>query len=624
MIDKKAQMTIFVIMAVLIVVGIILFFAVRGGFGVSDVSAEFLPIYELYGGCIEQETRNALEILGTQGGRIDSGEYFPGSDYAPFSSHLNFLGIPVPYWYYVAGNNIIKEQVPSKTDMEGEIASYIKDNLRSCDFSSFYSQGFNINLPDVSDVSVDVDIGDRSVDVSVSSDLTSELEERTARKTKHKVQVASKVGEFYDLAREIYDNEIENSFLEEYAVDTLRLNAPVDGVTSSCVPEIWKTREVVSDLQAALSANIASIKFDGNYYELDQPEDKYFVVPVDVPDGISVNLLYSSSWPNKIEIVPGDNELLIAEPIGNQQGLGVLGFCYVPYHFVYDLSFPVLIQISDGVEIFQFPVSVVIDNNVPREAELLSLFEETESDFDICEFRESDVEVNVFDNNLVGVEASVEYVCFDRVCDLGDTNEQGTLDAKFPSCLNGKIIVKADGFADSKVLFSSNSESFADILIQREYDLEVDLELGGVIRNDVTAIVHFRSDSGDVKTIVFPDNEGVKLSEGDYTVEAFVYGDSDVTIPGTTRTECVEVSRGGLGGLFGGTRDECFVIEVPDIKVESALIGGGGLKTFFLESELRKGRVVISVDSLPEVRSLEQLQTNYELLDTLRLEVVFI
>jgi len=59
---------------------------------------------------------------------------------------------------------------------------------------------------------------------------------------------------------------------------------------------------------------------------------------------------------------------LIANPVGNQPGLGVLCFCYVPYHFVYNIGYPVLIQVYSGEEIFQFPVAVVVKGNKPREA----------------------------------------------------------------------------------------------------------------------------------------------------------------------------------------------------------------------------------------------------------------
>ena len=62
---------------------------------------------------------------------------------------------------------------------------------------------------------------------------------------------------------------------------------------------------------------------------------------------------------------------MIAKPIGTQPGLSAMKFCYAPYKFVYDMYFPVLIQVyskDDANEVFQFPVSVVINKNMPREA----------------------------------------------------------------------------------------------------------------------------------------------------------------------------------------------------------------------------------------------------------------
>ena len=29
---------------------------------------------------------------------------------------------------------------------------------------------------------------------------------------------------------------------------------------------------------------------------------------------------------------------MIAKPVGTEQGMGIMGFCYSPYHFVYDIN----------------------------------------------------------------------------------------------------------------------------------------------------------------------------------------------------------------------------------------------------------------------------------------------
>ena len=37
----------------------------------------------------------------------------------------------------------------------------------------------------------------------------------------------------------------------------------------------------------------------------------------------------SRYWPYAFEVSPTQGDILIANPVGNQEGLGILGFCYV-------------------------------------------------------------------------------------------------------------------------------------------------------------------------------------------------------------------------------------------------------------------------------------------------------
>jgi len=618
MVNRKGQISLFVIIAIVIVGAIVAFFAFRGNLSFGNIPAEFQPVYSSYDECIKGEAENALSLLGVQGGRIDTGEFTPGSDFAPFSSHLNFLGLTVPYWYSISGNNVIKENVPTKSEMEREVSNYIESNLQNCNFDEFYSDGFYIDL---GEPSVKTQIEDNLVRVEVSSKVSVVKEDRSAIKNVHEVNVESKIGKFYNLASEIYNKEIKDAFLEDYAIDVMRLYAPVDGVEVQCNPKIWKTQEVAENIKEGLELNIPSIKFDGSYYRLNNESDKYFVVDLGVDE--QVNLLYSKDWPSKVEITPAEQELLIADPVGNQQGLGALGFCYVPYHFVYDVSFPVMIQISDGLELFQFPIAVIIDNNLPRQAELTQLSQE--GDFDVCEFKNSDVMVSTFDNTLNPVEADISYNCFDQVCDLGKTEVVGdnaVFDGKAPQCLNGYLIAKADGFAEKRVLFSSNNEDVADIFLDREYELEVDLKVGAKNYNGL-AIVSFVKENGEVQTVSLPSINKVKLTEGSYNVSVYAYGDSNIVIPKSTRTQCYDVPSGGITGIFGAKKEECFNIEVPETNIGEALIGGGQQNTYILESQLQNGKVTVEVDALPRPSSLEQLQYNYETFNTQGVDLIF-
>jgi len=147
--NKKAQLTIFVILAILIIIGISLFFVLRGKIFQKNIPQELEQVYDYYLSCIEQETSDALIIVASKGGYIKNPDFSPGNEYMPFSSQLDFFGTGIPYWYYVSNNGFIEEQVPSKTEIQNQLNHYLEEQIESCDFSSFENRGFVIDLGEV-------------------------------------------------------------------------------------------------------------------------------------------------------------------------------------------------------------------------------------------------------------------------------------------------------------------------------------------------------------------------------------------------------------------------------------------------------------------------------------------
>lgn len=610
MIEKRGQVTVFVIIALLVVALIGVFFAFRSNLFGDNIPVTLQPVYSRYSECISQEISNGIKLMQSQGGRIDIGELSYASDFNPFSSHLNFLGFKIPYWYGYSGNDLVIENIPSVSDMENDLENFISNRVNDCDLSEFYNQGFSIEK---SEVSASVQIQDNLVSITVDSPLTVSFGDDVARKTSHEVSVDSKLGLLHSNAVSIYNSERQNLFLGNYALDVLQSYAPVDGVEIQCSPRIWKTAEVVSEIKNGLANNLATIAFSG-----DSTKEVYFNQNLGITE--QVNIMYlPEAFPSKIEVTPASQTLMIAEPVGTQEGMGIMGFCYVPYHFIYDLRFPVLIQIGDGLDNFQFPVVVDINNNLVNSGEFIPVSEEEE--VDVCAFAENDLTVNTFDLNLNEIDANISYKCFDSLCALGETSN-GILEAKVPACVNGQLIADADGYVEGKVTLSSNSQSFAEIVLEKEYDLDVEIRLGdNVIQS---GIVHFTSSDGYSASAVLPESSNIHLKEGLYNIEAYVYGNSSVVIPSSTKTECFETSRGGIAGFFGAKTERCVNVEIPSTKIDYALRGGGKLTEYYLlESELASGKIIIDVSELPVPNSLEQLQYNYEVFNTLGLEVSF-
>ena len=604
--NKNGQVTIFIIIAIIIVGAVAIFFSFRGGLGISEIPASIEPAYTSFLSCLEDDTLTGVDILESQAGYITLPDFEPGSAYMPFSSQLNFLGNPIPYWYYVSGNNIQKEQVPTKKEMENQIEQFIEKEIRKCGLDSYKEQGFEISL---GEPKANVNILDREIEIDLDMDFGVNKGDDSAFVRNHKITVKSELGNLYDSAKKVYEEEQKNLFLEEYAVDTLRLYAPVDGVELTCSPLIWNAEEIFDELQEAIEVNTLALGTESR--------DDYFLL--DFPFDEEVRFLNSREWPNSFEVLPSEGVLLTANPVGNQPGLGALGFCYVPYHFVYNIKYPVLIQVGSGEEIFQFPVAIVLQGNNPREP-LVDASAVGVVVPELCKFKNTQIQVNTYDTRLNPVESDISYECFGTRCDIGKT-QAGQLNEDFPQCVNGYVIARAEGFVDSRYLFSTVNSGSIDVIMEKLYTIDVGLNLDGVGYNG-DAIITFVSE-GSSKTVVYPGQRTVELSEGQHEVQVYIYRESSITIGATTTEQCIEVPRGVLG-VFGLTREKCFDIEVPEQLISNALSGGGKQNYFVLESELAKGRTLeINAESLPSPETIEQLQDNHLSFETKGLEIEF-
>ena len=191
-----------------------------------------------------------------------------------------------------------------------------------------------------------------------------------------------------------------------------------------------------------------------------------------------------------------------------------------------------------------------------------------------------------------------------------------------PACVNGYLTVKAENFSEKRKLYSSNRESFAEIILESEHKMDVELKIDGKDLEG-TAIVTFSKENGKVKSAALPLQSKIDLSEGKYEVKVYVYGNTSISIPASSKVECVEVPKQGLGGFFGGTKEECFTIELPGTEIEHTLIGGGTLETFLFDSDLEKGKIIITSQGLPRPANIDDLASNFEIFETRRIGLEF-
>jgi hypothetical protein len=604
--NKEAQLTIFIIIAIILIASVAGFFLIKGSLNKIQMPQSIEPVYITFLSCLEEDVNTGVSILESQGGYIELPEFEPGSRYMPFSSQLNFLGNPIPYWYYVSGNGVEKEQVPSKKEMENQLEDFIEEKARTCVFDNYYRQGFEIiqGKPDAKvtikndeillnlDMNLNIDKGDESVIVS-----------------NHKLNIKTSLGKLYDSALKVYQYEQDKLFLENYSVDTLRMHAPVDGVELNCSAKVWNAQTVFDDLKEAIESNTLALKSKGSSKD-------YFVIDAPVEN---VRFINSQSWANSFEVNPSEGMMLVAKPVGNQAGLGVLGFCYVPYHFVYNVKYPVLVQVYNNDEIFQFPIAVVIQGNKPRkplDATAIGI-----QSSQICNHQNTLTEIRIYDVQGNSVDAEISYECFGESCSIGGSN-QGFLQGELPQCINGFITARAEGFEEKRQLYSSVQPGSVNVVLDRLYERDIELKIDGMTYNK-PAIISFVKESSS-KTIMYPSQKSIELSGGQYEVQVYVYSESNINLQESSYRQCVDVPSGIMGVLFGSTKEKCFDVMIPSQIISNALSGGGKENYYILESELKSSNTIeIKAESLPLPTNLDELQNNYLLFEDKELEIIF-
>ena len=617
--NKHGQVAIFIILAIIIVSAIILGVIFKDSLFTQKIPAEFEPVYNYYLSCIENDMQTGALILEQQAGYIQQPDFTPGSEYMPFSNQLDFLGTGVPYWYYISGNGVVKEQIPSKEKMQEELNQFVDEENINCNFEDYEQRGFEISLGNIETETL---IQDNSITAEISQPLSITFENTTWTSKKHNIKINTQLGKFYNLAKEIYYNEKQIMFLENQGVDILRLYAPVDGSEVGCSTKLWQVNQIRQDLINALTVNIPELKIKGDYYTLNAPENKYFVKDIGKETDTNVNFMFSNQWPMKIEVWPSEDDIIRAEPVGLQEGLGMLGFCYTPYHFVYDFAYPVLIQIYSPTEIFQFPVVVYINKNQPRE----SLDAESVPNVvpELCQNKISEQTVNTYSTQLSHLETTIKFKCFDTTCSIGQT-EKGILKANFPQCANGYIVASSEGYETKKYLASTISSNQHTIILDKKYKLNLEIT-EGLAEADYAVITFTKDPDKETKTsrtIAYPEQKGIELSEGQYQITAYFYTNSTIELEGGEKQQCTKVPRAGILGIFGLTEEKCFTINIPKQTISYTISGGGKQMHYITETELKNSNTMeINSEAFTTPRNAQQLQENYNRLETEGLDII--
>jgi len=211
--NKRGQVTIFIIIAILIIGIVALFFTLKSNVGESEVyNPEVAPIANFVEECIDEVSIEVIQLVAEGGGY-----YYPPRNLATDS-----LGIA----YHRIGD---KSYVRSKSAIEKEISDYISEGLFLCtknfkDFSSYDVVQGNIRT--------NTEILDESVSVEVNYPLTISKGDSTNRLNVFKKDIQIPFGRLYNAANEFVEQERKASF---------------NGICITCLYEVSKKYNIYAD-----------------------------------------------------------------------------------------------------------------------------------------------------------------------------------------------------------------------------------------------------------------------------------------------------------------------------------------------------------------------------------------
>ncbi|MBW3022593.1 hypothetical protein KY308_00630, partial [Candidatus Woesearchaeota archaeon] len=386
--SKKSQITVFIIIGVILLFSAALVFYIKERVGVPErevevavekVPTEIQPAQEYVTNCIEKVSTEAIKKIGLRGGYLSTEEQdfpltlvkFNSDDNSPTESDT--VPFPpgsetrVPYWQYMNSPNdcstcSFKSLQPplfrteGANSIESQIDRYVNSNLRKClnNFEPFRKEGFAIE--EKGDIKTTTFVNPKRVLVSVTYPV--ELrKEQTYRMEKFAVNLNVRLQDLYDIADFITRTSERTRFL---GVATLNWIAAFSDLDSNKLPPLadydvsynevsWRASDVEKNLKGVLESYVQVIQLGGTREYRDprgysDPLLRGLVatmsLPQDVATGVDAKFLYLG-WPIYLDFG--------TENLGPQEVQFPLLeiFPFKDYSFAYDISYPVVIKLSD-------------------------------------------------------------------------------------------------------------------------------------------------------------------------------------------------------------------------------------------------------------------------------------
>lgn len=410
--SRKAQMTVFAIIGLLLVLSGSLVYYLKG-ISVDPILLDDNEMDEIslfVTECLYDIGADAIERVGFGAGYIN-----PDSDSRliseldPFSSDsLSLFGgrMVLPYWLYQDDVGIDGSMMPPLEDdgfsddsIQNQLETYMENNIHEClkEFKTFTDRGVGVKTP--KDPEVVVGFTDSKVHLTLNYPVEINKNKTVVEHRVFKSEVPVRLKRMYELAKEVTEHELENVFMERILQDLIVSYSRVDSdylppmyggmeLTSCADREMWVTMDVKENMRNMLMANIPYIKVRNSdferviYTEEHYPDENERAMAQGVMDRFSVivsNKTYpyiksDFSFMNDFPLEVDFGGAGVLEPKSYEVNMFVSQYCFFEYKFYYNVKFPVLVSLYDSKSkikgkdgfLFQFPMVVVMKDNFPR------------------------------------------------------------------------------------------------------------------------------------------------------------------------------------------------------------------------------------------------------------------
>lgn len=527
--NKKAQLTVFVILALVIVIGAGLFFAVRSSV-IDDEpdtpqpveTGEVSHITALVETCLYDISKEAVLKIGETGGYTE----ISGMDISPlpYNSEVYYDNrYNIPYWYYVHdGLNFMSRKpafcsfdadctLPDYGDVsiQRNIESYIDEKLGDCinDFKGF-EDIFDIKELAPYDVSVQI-VEDRVItrlDYPLQIKSYNSPSESETQLSSFYSELDVPLQQMFKFAADITQAEADTQYIEQNMLNLISVYSETDDnylppfidlKLFEVTEKFWLRSVVEKRLKEEVLPFIGLTKFwnalngyppvahiEGDYYAFAQ--GFYNSLLVNLGENKTYNYSADIYYPNsEIGFYINDGSEIIRpnsveDP--NQQFMAMFKAVVKEYRFKYYLTFPVIVKIHDDYAFggegydFYFAMEANIRNNVPASANMTILRLRNPS-----KIRIDDPNVLVNKTFRISVQdkhtdefiedAIISYNCGNDFT-IGQTERVGNeinLVTKMPYCgAGGYIKAFKDGYSSAVYYFNNDESDLSDEVINLE------------------------------------------------------------------------------------------------------------------------------------------------------------